>query len=39
MGERVPEWRLAQMGKDGRCEEITEETSSLSSTEECRKPP
>lgn len=39
MCERVAEWRLAQMGQDGRCEEITEEASSLSSTDECHKPP
>lgn len=32
--ERTTEWRLAQMGQDGRCEEITEETSSLSSPDE-----
>lgn len=38
MCERAAEWRLAQMGLDGRCEEITEETSSLF-TDECHKPP
>lgn len=34
MCERATRRRLMQMGQDGRCEQITEETSSLSSTGE-----